>query len=460
MKPLLFVTGAGGFIGARLVARLCAAGWRVRALVRQAPAEGLADAEIVLGDLERPESYAHALDDVDTLIHLAAITGSAPPARFRRVNVEGSAALIAAAKAAGVRRIAFISSIAAGYANKRFYPYARSKEEAEALVAASGLAFAILRPTIVLAAEAPIWASITRIARLPLIPLPQGARPVRVQPVHVDDVVRAIEIVLDREAFAGETLDVGGPDPEYFADFLQEVRRALTGSAPPVVRAPAGPVRYALACMEPALRPLLPMTAGQLALFVNDSDARPSWLMEALRPGMPSAKALVRRLTARADEPPPPPAPSQSPPPDTAALRAEGDVFTRYLTGAGAGDAVAAHYARAMAARGLADDAAFTPFDRICLAFARSGPFQARCADAYCALLARGGALRRKLVALAAILESRAPASDLFDRPAQTSPIGAALALIPLGAAFAGSFLIGFAVLTGKRLFMARQAPA
>ena len=186
-----------------------------------------------------------------------------------------------------MKQILHVSTIAAGFSDRRYYPYAQSKLAAEALVRESGLAYTILRPTSVLGATSPLWSTLSRMARLPFIPLPQGTRPVSVQPVHVNDVARAIEIVLEASRFEGETLDVGGSDPESFADFLNAVRRATIGTPGRVMRVPLGPVRSLLAAAEPVARSVLPVTAGQLALFANDSTAKPSWLMSRLRPRMP-----------------------------------------------------------------------------------------------------------------------------------------------------------------------------
>ena len=87
------------------------------------------------------------------MVHLAAVTGRAAPADYRRVNVDGTRALLRACTAAKVRRFVHMSTIAAAYAEQRYYPYAKSKSEAEALVRDSGMDFSIIRPTLVLGAR-------------------------------------------------------------------------------------------------------------------------------------------------------------------------------------------------------------------------------------------------------------------------------------------------------------------
>lgn len=447
MAGTIFITGARGFIGSAVTPRLIEAGWRVKGLARgSVPAGSDARVEWIAGDLLEPDSYRAALSGVDVVVHLAAATGKDAPRRYRTVNVDGARALIEAARDAGVGRFLHVSTIAAGYADQRHYPYASTKAEAEELVKESGIAHTILRPTLVLGEGSPIWATLQRIARLPVIPLPQGARPVRVQPVHVNDVARAIVLLLEAGRFDGETFDVGGADPETFADFLNIVRRELAGKAAPVISAPLYPIREMLALAEPVARPFLPVTAGQLALFANDSTARPSWLMDQITPGAPSTRALIAGLVPRKDD-------RASPPPSgDADLEAEGRVLCRYIAGAEPPAQLLQHYAAACRVHGVAADAAQSPFDRAALALARRGPMRARMADAFCAVFHRGGALRRKVIIMTALLESAAPSSETFDAPQSPGPLGAFLQLAGAGLAFASAMLAGAFMLGGARL--------
>ena len=190
--------------------------------------------------------------------------------------------LLQACKAAGARRFLHVSTIAAGYADQSYYPYAKTKARAEALVRESGLDFAIVRPTLVLGEKSPIWNTLLKIAKLPLIPLPEGSRSVLVQPIHVNDVVRGIELLLESGNFRGEVLELGGPRPLPFREFLGLIQEALRGEPGRIIRVPIAPIRALLAAMEPALRQQMPVTAGQLAVFANDSVPSGNWLLAQL----------------------------------------------------------------------------------------------------------------------------------------------------------------------------------
>lgn len=118
MKERVLVTGATGFVGAAVSHRFLAAGYRVRTLVRdEARAGGLRGAgmEVVSGDLAAPETLDAALDGCTHLVHAAAdyrLFVPGDPGPMYRVNVDGTVALLRAARAAGIERAVYTSSVA------------------------------------------------------------------------------------------------------------------------------------------------------------------------------------------------------------------------------------------------------------------------------------------------------------------------------------------------------------
>jgi uncharacterized protein YbjT (DUF2867 family) len=147
-SPVL-VCGATGALGLRICELLAAEGRSVRALVRPtAAAERTAllaelDAELVQGDLERPETLARAVDGAEAVVTTASSFPLDPrPDAVEYVDRAGTIALVDAAAAAGVGRFVFISFRPIPYD----FPFQRAKRAAEEHLAASGLAYTILRP--------------------------------------------------------------------------------------------------------------------------------------------------------------------------------------------------------------------------------------------------------------------------------------------------------------------------
>jgi nucleoside-diphosphate-sugar epimerase len=116
------VTGGAGYVGSTLVADLLAGGRAVRVLDSLAVGDGRsllhfwADPrfEFVRGDVRDPDVGAAALENVDAVVHLAAVVGDPAckrdPERAREVNLEATRSLLAASRAAGVARFLFAST--------------------------------------------------------------------------------------------------------------------------------------------------------------------------------------------------------------------------------------------------------------------------------------------------------------------------------------------------------------
>jgi nucleoside-diphosphate-sugar epimerase len=464
MPQSIFVTGAGGFIGQSLIQpRSGLTNCSIKVLTRRPLPECAPKSNLpvqVVGDLLDPGTYRAALMGCDTVVHLAAVTGRAARTEYERVNVEGTRALLHTCKAVGVRRFLHMSTIAAGYPDQRYYPYAKTKARAEALVRESGLDFAIIRPTLVLGVNSPIWNTLLKIAKLPMVPLPEGARPVLVQPVRANDVVRGMELLLESGRFEGEVLELGGPRPLPFREFLGLIQRALHGEPGRVVRVPLGPIRTLLALTEQAMRPLLPVTAGQLAVFANDSVPSENWLLAQLRADMPSMEETIAALVDAGNGGDgsrmgmPRWKRQERPMSENAkrVLEAECRSFAAYLVGAAPISYIEEQYTKAAHAHGLGFDEEFPGFDRVTLALARRGRMLARWADAYCSIFHRGGPLRRKLIVLAAILEHVAPTNEVFDRVQSRHVALTVLSLAAYGWTSAVSLLLGAVILLPVRL--------
>jgi dihydroflavonol-4-reductase len=116
MKDVVLVTGATGHVGNTLVRELVAMQKTVRALVlpeeNTSALKGL-PVELVFGDVLKPETLPPAFAGVEDVYHLAGIISimPGPDELMRRVNVAGTANVLAACRQAGIHRLVYTSSI-------------------------------------------------------------------------------------------------------------------------------------------------------------------------------------------------------------------------------------------------------------------------------------------------------------------------------------------------------------
>lgn len=122
----VFITGADGLLGTNTVMTFLKQGYQVKGLVHPgSKSVTLNDLniEIIKGDILKPETYHDAILDADHVVHIAAATTLYPMRSERtcEINIEGSRALLNAAKVAKVKRFIFISSaniVSPGTSNK------------------------------------------------------------------------------------------------------------------------------------------------------------------------------------------------------------------------------------------------------------------------------------------------------------------------------------------------------
>jgi 2-alkyl-3-oxoalkanoate reductase len=138
------VTGATGFIGARLCARLVNAGFALRALTRS-PRQGEPGIEWVHGDLGNRRALERLVADTAVVVHCAGAVRGATAEAFQGPNVDGVAALLAATAAVNKSvRFMHVSTLAAR--EPQLSHYAASKRAGEQLVVAAPLRSVVIRP--------------------------------------------------------------------------------------------------------------------------------------------------------------------------------------------------------------------------------------------------------------------------------------------------------------------------
>jgi NADH dehydrogenase len=203
--PIL-VTGASGAIGARLVALLQGRGWPVRGLARRRPVAN-ADA-VVRGGLLNGATLDAAVDGVEIVVHLAAVTHARRPRTYVETNLTGTVRLLDAAARHGVRRFVHVSTRAVSDAGGA---YSRSKHMAEQAVREAPVDHTIVRLSEMYGGAGAegidqIVARARRDAAIPVV----GDGADRICPMHVDDAVAALAGAVAAPAASGRTYTLGG----------------------------------------------------------------------------------------------------------------------------------------------------------------------------------------------------------------------------------------------------------
>lgn len=264
---MILITGATGFVGQRVVARLTASGHDVRCLVRPAYKERQlppgVSVHMVAGDLADAPALRVALQDVDTVIHLAGIWVERGARTFESINYRGTLSLIEAAMEVGASRIIF-SSYPTADRNSAF-AFLRSKGLAEEAIKASGLSYTILRPSLVYGAGDYLTMNIAMVLKsIPFIFPVIGDGHTRFQPLWVEDLAACIECCLSSPKTVGHTISLGGPAYLTINDMVDIIAQVIRARRRKVfVRAPL--VRAAAEWMERAMsHPFLTTTTVDL----------------------------------------------------------------------------------------------------------------------------------------------------------------------------------------------------
>lgn len=232
----ILLTGASGFVGSSFLPALLEAGHTVHALVRSRESRDLvlrrltpAQRENVTtraGDVTRPETLGPAMAGVDTVIHLVALPRDWNGGKeLARVNTQGTANVVEAMRAAGVRRL--IHQSALGVSDDPSLHYGSSKARAEKLVSRSDLDWTILKPSLLFGERDGFFNIIAALVRPPLLAVPIPARQKsRFQPMWVGDVARVAVQVVERPDTIGRSFELGGTEQLTYREMVEEVIRA------------------------------------------------------------------------------------------------------------------------------------------------------------------------------------------------------------------------------------------
>jgi uncharacterized protein YbjT (DUF2867 family) len=222
------VTGATGYVGARLLRRLAGDGRTVRALARTPDrVERLDGVEAVQGDLITGAGLDRALDGVATAYYLVHSMEAAPGGNghpFADRDRTAAERFARAAAGAGVERIVYLGGIEPPGSVSA---HLGSRLEVETILLDAVPGSTALRASIVVGAGSSSFRILVRLVeRLRVLPLPAW-RGNRTQPIAERDVIEYLARTPETPAAAGRALDIAGPDTLTYSEMIQRIADAL-----------------------------------------------------------------------------------------------------------------------------------------------------------------------------------------------------------------------------------------
>lgn len=246
----ILVVGGSGFVGRHLVAALAAAGTEVTVPTRRRERAKhlilLPTVEVVEADVGEGNALARLVPGHDAVINLVGVLHSRRGRRdergpnqygpdFARAHVELPQAIVAACRAAGVKRLLHMSAL--GASREAPSEYLRSKAVGEeSVLAADDLAVTVFRPSVIFGPDdrfLNLFAKLAAVLPVLAVACPQA----RFQPVYVGDVVRVFVAALARPEAAGRRYELCGPRVYTLAELVKYVcavtgRRRLVAGLP------------------------------------------------------------------------------------------------------------------------------------------------------------------------------------------------------------------------------------
>ena len=239
------MTGAFSYSGRAIAAELVARGRRVRTLTGHP--------ERAHGDWieAAPLGLVAALEGTTTLFNTYWVRFAHGTITHERA-VENTKTLFWAARQAGVRKVVHVSILHPSSSSP--YPYFRGKALCERALAESGLAAAVLRPSVLFDEDGVLLNNIAwLLRRLPVFAI-GGRGDYRVRPIHVTDFAR---LAADAAAWTDDrTVDAVGPERPTFHELVREIRDAV-GSRSALVHVPSPALLLGSRALGVALRDVL-----------------------------------------------------------------------------------------------------------------------------------------------------------------------------------------------------------
>ena len=267
-RKTVAITGATGFVGGRMLDLVVRKGYDARALTRRKQ-DDRPGVEWGRGALDNEDSLGRLCAGADMVLHIAGVVNAPDRAGFETGNVNGTLAVVEAAKQAGTRRFIHVSSLAA--TQPQLSIYGETKAKAEKIVATSGLDWTIIRPPAVYGPGDGEFLDLFKMARLGFVTMPPDADG-RLSVIHVEDLCRALLALLpEQEDLTARIFEVddGKPGGWTQASFAKAIGWAIGKRVSPV-GIPKALLRIGAGADRLVRRDKAKLTADRVNYFCHD----------------------------------------------------------------------------------------------------------------------------------------------------------------------------------------------
>lgn len=297
------VTGASGFVGSHVARELCVAGHDVVCVSREREALPPKDSRLTWmpASIDDEAALTRAFVGCTSVIHCAGINRERGEQTYARVHVKGTATVVKAARATGVRHVSLVSFLRARPACGSAYH--ESKWIAEEIVRHSGLSHTILKPGVIYGRGDHMLDHLSRAFHtFPVFGLVGVRGDRRVRPVAVEDVARLLAASIDNPQLVDGTFAVLGPEQLTLPAAVRRVA-AATGRRPWFIPFPVIAHRALAWCFERLM--VVPLVSAAqviiLAEGIVDPVLAPDTLPEELQPRTAFSPDAIRARLPKPD---------------------------------------------------------------------------------------------------------------------------------------------------------------
>ena len=225
------VIGGSGFVGGHVVQQLAARGLRVLVPTRRRERAKalivLPTVDVVNADVHDPATLGRLFAGADVVISLAGLLQEGRPGDFAHVHTDLPRKIVDACRERGVRRLLHVSALKSAHDAPSEYLRTKAGGEQQIRIAqASGIRTTIFRPSVMFGREDRFLNLFARIATaLPVIAL--ACPRARFQPVHVEDMARAMVCSLELPQTCDQSFDLCGPAVYTLQQLMEYVCKLL-----------------------------------------------------------------------------------------------------------------------------------------------------------------------------------------------------------------------------------------